>query len=91
MIKRHDQKQLGEERIDLTCSSTSLFITKESQGKNLEAGVDAEIIDGATYWLAHNGLLGLLSYKIQDHQCRDGTTHNGLCSSLSQVKKMFYS
>jgi hypothetical protein len=30
-----------------------------------------------TYWLASSGLLSLLSYRTQDHQPRDGTTHNG--------------
>jgi hypothetical protein len=30
------------------------------------------------YWLASPGLLSLLSYRTQDHQPRDGTTHNGL-------------
>ena len=33
---------------------------------------------GATYWLGHHGLLNLLSYKTQDHQPRNGTTHKGL-------------
>lgn len=33
---------------------------------------------GALYCLAHHGLLTLLSYKMQDHQPRDGMTHNGL-------------
>jgi hypothetical protein len=30
------------------------------------------------YWLAPHDWLGLLSYSTQDHQPRDGTTHNGL-------------
>jgi hypothetical protein len=30
-----------------------------------------------TYWLASLGLLSLLSYRTQDYQPRDGTTHNG--------------
>ena len=29
------------------------------------------------YWLAFPGLLSLLSYRTQDYQPRDGTTHNG--------------
>jgi hypothetical protein len=32
----------------------------------------------AAYWLSHHGLLSLPSYRTQDHQSRDGTTHNGL-------------
>jgi hypothetical protein len=31
-----------------------------------------------TYWLASPGLLSLLSYRTQDYQPRDGTTHNRL-------------
>jgi hypothetical protein len=33
---------------------------------------------GAAYRLVSPGLLSLLSYRTQDHQPRDGTTHNGL-------------
>ena len=33
---------------------------------------------GAAYWLAHHGLLSLLSYRTQNHQPRDGITHHGL-------------
>ena len=29
------------------------------------------------YWLASLGLLSLLSYRTQDYQSRDGTTHKG--------------
>jgi hypothetical protein len=29
------------------------------------------------YWLASPDLLSLLSYRIQDYQPRDGTTHSG--------------
>ena len=32
----------------------------------------------AAYWLASHGLLSLLSYRTQDHQPKDGTTHHGL-------------
>ena len=31
-----------------------------------------------TYYLASHDLLSLLSYRIQVHLSRDGTTHNGL-------------
>jgi hypothetical protein len=30
-----------------------------------------------SYWLASPGLLSLLSYRTQDYQPRDGTTHKG--------------
>jgi hypothetical protein len=44
---------------------------------------------GAVYWLAPRGLLNLLSHRAQDHQPRDGTTHNGLGSppSITNYKK----
>jgi len=48
------------------------------QGRNTKAGADAEAIEDAAYWPAPHGLLSLLSYRIQDHQPRDGTTYNGL-------------
>ena len=34
---------------------------------NPEAGADTEAIKDATHWLAHPGLLRLLSYRMQDH------------------------
>lgn len=33
---------------------------------------------GATYWRAPHGFLSLLSYRTQDYQAKDGTTHYGL-------------
>jgi hypothetical protein len=37
----------------------------------------------AVNWLVPNGLLGLLSYRTQDHQLSDGITCNELGSSPS--------
>ena len=48
-----------------------------TQGRNLEAGADAEAVEGAAYWLASPGLLSLLSYRTQDYQPTNGTTHKG--------------
>jgi hypothetical protein len=48
-----------------------------TQGRNLEAGADAEAVEGAAYWLASPGLLSLLSYRTQGYQPRGGITHNG--------------
>ena len=43
----------------------------------------------AAYCLAPHGLLSLLSYRTQDHQPRDGTTHSGLgLPHQSLIKKM---
>ena len=56
----------------------------------MEAGVDAEAMEGAAYCLVPCGLLSLLSYRTQDHQPRGGTTHNGLGPLKSLIKKMPY-
>jgi hypothetical protein len=40
------------------------------QGRNLEAGADAEAVRGAAYCLTPRGLFSLLSYETQDHQLR---------------------
>jgi hypothetical protein len=37
------------------------------QGRNLEAGPDAEAMEGAAYWFAPHGLLSLLCNITQDH------------------------
>ena len=50
------------------------------QGWNLEG----EAIRGsAAYWLVSHGLLSLRSYRMQNHQPRGGTNHNGLDSPVS--------
>jgi hypothetical protein len=50
----------------------------KQEGRILEAEADTEAMEGAAYWPAPHGLLSLLSYRTQDHQPRDGNTHNGL-------------
>jgi hypothetical protein len=78
------KKQVGEERVYSAYTSTLLFITKESQDRNSHrAGAWRQKLmqrpwRDAAYWLAPCGLLSLLSYRTQDYQPRDGTTHNGL-------------
>ena len=54
----------------MTYTSTALFIVKELKPvRNLETGADARLWRDATYWLASLGLLSLLSYSSEDHQC----------------------
>ena len=43
------------------------------QDRNLEAGADAEAMEECISLL----LMACSAYKTQDHQLRDGTTHNG--------------
>jgi hypothetical protein len=44
-----------------------------------------------SYWLASSVSLSLLSYRTQDYQPRDGTTHKGPFSPWSLIEKMPYS
>jgi len=81
--KHHDQEEVGEERVYSNLTSTLLFITKESQDWNSSrSGADAEAME-VSYLLpcfpclASPDLLSLLSYRNQDHQPKNGTTHNG--------------
>lgn len=41
-------------------------------------------MEGAAYWLAHYGLLSLLSQRTQDHLHRGATTHSGLGPPVNQ-------
>jgi hypothetical protein len=74
------KKQVGEERfIQLTlpycCSSP------RKSGLELKQVRKQELMQrpwrDVTYWLASLGLLHLLSYRTQNYQPRDGTTHKG--------------
>jgi hypothetical protein len=78
------KKQAGEERVYLGYTFTLLFTNKGSQNRNSDrVGTwRQELMQrswrDAAYWLASPGLLSLLSYRTQDFQPRDGTTHNRL-------------
>lgn len=82
-MKRHDQKQPGEERLYLAYISTSLF-TDESldRNSNRTGTCRLELMQrprrGAAYWLVLYGLLSLISYRTQVHQPWGIPTHNGL-------------
>jgi hypothetical protein len=76
------KKQVEEARVYSAYTSTLLFITKGSQDRNsYRTGTwRQELMQrpwrDVTYWLASPGLLSLLSYRTQDYQPRDGTTHH---------------
>jgi hypothetical protein len=83
VMKLHSQKKLEEERMYLAYISILLFITEGNQDRNSNrAGTwRQELMQrpwrDAACLLAPQGLLSLLSYRTQDLQLRDGTTHNG--------------
>jgi hypothetical protein len=86
--KKQQNKQKGnllrEERVYLSYTCTSHFITKGSQVRNSHrAGTWRQELmprpwRGAAYWLVPHGLFSLLSYRTQDHQPRNGNSKRGL-------------
>jgi hypothetical protein len=82
-VKHHDQKQVGEERVYLAYTSTSLQSTEGSQDRNS----DKQGRNLQRPWkslancLAFHGFPSLFAYGTQDHQPRDGSTLNGLIPS----------
>jgi hypothetical protein len=74
------KKQLGRKGfIQLTlphCCSSPKDVRTGTQADQ-KVGVDAEPWRDVLYWLVFPGLLSLLSYRAQDSQLRDGTTHKG--------------
>lgn len=82
--KHHDQKsKIGGKGL-LYYTSTLLFTTEESQDRdsNRAGSGRQELMQrpwrGVACWLASPGLLIPPSYRTQDRQPRDGTTHHGL-------------
>jgi hypothetical protein len=65
------KKQVGEERA----------VHHERTGT--QAGQEAGAWRDVTYWFAFPGLLSLLSYRAQDYQPRDVTTHKGPSPSIT--------
>jgi hypothetical protein len=74
------KKQVGAKGfIQLTlpyCCSSPKEIRTGTQAVQ-EAGADAEAMEGCSLLACFPGLLSLLSYRTQDYQPRDGTTHKG--------------
>jgi hypothetical protein len=72
------KKQVGEERVYYTYrfviyhQRKSRLELKQVRKQELMQRTWRDVI----YWLASPGLLSLLSYRTQDDQLRDGTTHN---------------
>jgi hypothetical protein len=90
MIKHHNERNLGTKgfiRLTLPQHCSSLKEVK-SKISNMAGTWRQEVMlwRDAAYWLAPHGFLSLLSYRTQDHQPRDVTTHNGL-GLLSSISK----
>ena len=87
-MKHRDYKQLRGKGL-FGLNFTALLTIEGRLGRNLEAGADAEAMEGAAYWLAPHGLLSLLSYRTQVHQLRHDPTHNrlGPPPSITNLRK----
>lgn len=59
-------------------------VTAVAQGRNQEAGV---MMSEAMMEALFTGMLGLLSYAIQDHLPRAVTTHNGWSTPTSIINQ----
>jgi hypothetical protein len=80
------KKQVGEEKVYSAYNSILLFITKEVKtgtqtGK--EAGTDAEAMEGCSLLACSPWLVQPAVLKNQDYQTRDGSTHNGTSSLIT--------
>jgi len=76
------KKQVGEERVYSAYTFHTAVHHQRKSGLELKQVRKQELLQrpwrDVTYWLPSPALLSLLSYRTQDHQPRDGTTHNGL-------------
>jgi hypothetical protein len=72
------KKPVGEERV---YSAYTAVHHQRKSGLELKQVRKQELMQrpwrDVLYWLASPGLLSLLSYRTQDYQPRDGTTHKG--------------
>ena len=75
------KKQVEEERVYSAYTFQIAIHHQRRSGLKLKQVRIQELMQrpwkDVTYWLASPGLLSLLSYRTQDYQPRDGTTHNG--------------
>jgi hypothetical protein len=78
VIKHHDQKQPGQERVYFSLQFHTTDHHWGKSGQELRQELIQRPWRNTAYRLAPHGLLSLLSYTIQDHQPRDGTPHSEL-------------
>jgi hypothetical protein len=85
------KKQVGEERVYSAYTFHIAFHHQRKSRLELKQVRKQELMQrpwrDVPYWLASPGLLSLFSYRTQDYQPRDGTTHNGPSSLDQQLRK----
>jgi hypothetical protein len=82
------KKQVGEERVYSAYTSILLFMKSGLELKHVrKQKLMQKPWRDVLYWLTSPGFLSLLSYRTQDYQPRDGTTHSGPPSLIVGNKK----
>jgi hypothetical protein len=75
------KKQVGEERVYSAYTFHIAVHHQRKSGLEIKQDRKQELMQrpwrDVLYWLASPGLLSLLSYRTQDYQPRDDTTHSG--------------
>jgi hypothetical protein len=91
VVKHHDQKQSGEERVysisQLSGNTPSLREARVgTQGRDVKAETEAEATEGCCFLTSH-GLFSRLSYIPQDHLPRDSAIplHQPLIKKMCQA------
>lgn len=87
VIKHHEQKQFGEERVYLAYRLQSIIRGMQGRNKRQEPRGNRSRGHG---WMILTDFLSLFSYIPQDYLPKDGTTHSGVgpfTSVVNQKKK----
>jgi hypothetical protein len=80
LIKYHAKKQVGKERVYLAYISVSLFVIEGSQDRKLKHGRTWRQKLVQKTWrdiVCSLASSCLISYRTQNYQIRDDTTHHG--------------
>jgi hypothetical protein len=89
--KHHDQESSWGGKGLLSLHFHTAVHPQRKSGLELKQVRKQELIQrpwrDVSYWPASPGLLSLLSYRTQDYQPRDGTTHNGPSPLGHQLRK----
>ena len=85
VIKHHDQKQLGEERVSFSVQFHNTLITEGSQGRHLRQELIKRPQRGAAYWQPAI----LYTPTHQHHQTKGGPVHSeqGPFSSIISLEQ----
>ena len=81
VMKHHDQDSLGRKGLLGSLFKITGHYPRKTRNKPIGKELMQNLWRDATYCLACSDLRSLLYYTTQDHQHRDGTTHNNFDTS----------